>query len=424
MKLTRSAFTLAATLLAGSALALQPAQPQPQPQPQPAQPPANPGPRPPAGPRPLPTAPGQPRTPPPTQPTQASRPELPPPPPPPEFTPPNWASPELEKIGAMLTGSWKSASSVEQHDGKGKADIWMHIHPIVVQGMDSTLYVENSRADAPSKPYRQAIFQLYSYKGKPRLRTYTFAPGRDTGAMTGMWLVPEYLPQIAGGELTATLDVELTPSGNGYAGKTPYPYPTSTHGAVEMTSDVQLTADTLTTKDRGYDATGKIVWGASETDSYTFKKTQPPYTAEKRDNGLIIISMLPGEPSAQKIAKGDRVAIHYTGWYTNGRMFESSRPRGIPLQYNQGAGMVAGMTQGMDGAAKGEVRRLVIPWELGYGAAGNRNFPPYSNLIFDTEVMSIQTPEPAPEAPPAQPSTEPAAEPKHDHEHPAEPQPK
>ncbi len=317
-----------------------------------------------------------------------------------------WGTPEIEKIGKMLSGSWKTTAPVnQQNPAAGKIDVWMHIVPMAVQGLDGTMYVENARSDAPHRPYRQAIFQLYSYKGKARLRTYEFR-NRDTGGMVGLWLAPQYLPQIAAGELIATIDIDISPSGKGYAGKSPYPFPTGVGGAVEMTSELQLTDDTIVTEDRGFDATGKIVWGSSENDSYTFKKTAPASTADVRDNGLIVISMVPGT-GEKKIARGDRVSMHYTGWLANGKLWDTSRNVDRPLMYNQGAGMVAGLTQGMEGAGLREVRRLVIPWDLGYGAAGYRNVPPYTNLIIETEVMSIETPE-TPPGPPPQAPTPPA----------------
>lgn len=344
----------------------------------------------------------------PGKPTPASRPAPPTPAQPdtltaapdaPVYTPPSWASPECEKIAGLLTGSWKTATPVaQQGSADSKVDVWMHVKPIRVQGLDSTLYVEQTRSDAPHKPFRQAIFELYPYKGKTRLRTYEFR-SRNPASMTGLWLAPEYFPPIAAGELIATIDVDLAPASGGFAGKTPYPYPTGLYGAVEMTSDLSLSADTLTTQDRGYDAAGKIVWGASEKDSYTFKKTAPDVTADKRDNGLIIISFVPGT-GEKKIEKGDRVSFHYTGWFASGDTFDSSRAK-RPLIYNHPAGIVAGLIQGFEGTSKGECRKIIIPWNLGYGAQGSRTVPPYTNILFETEIMSVDTP-PAltPTAPP------------------------
>jgi hypothetical protein len=68
---------------------------------------------------------------------------------------------------------------------------------------------------------------------------------------------------------------------------------------------------------------------------------------------------------------GKQPVVHYTGWLPDGKKFDSSRDRGEPFSFTLGAGQViAGWDQGVAGMKVGGRRKLVIPADLGYGAAG------------------------------------------------------
>lgn len=340
----------------------------------------------------------------------------------PAYTPPGWTSPDLQKIGEMLVGTWKTATPVPQAGSPDtKVDIVMHVVPVKFTDLTDTMYVEIARADAPHKPYRQAIFQLYKFKDKPRLRTYEFFR-RDNAFLAGLWAVPQFLPAFESANVIATLDVELTPSADGYVGKTPYPYPTGVGGAVEMTTNMKLGKDTLESEDRGFDAGGKVVWGSGPNDKYVFKRSQPTLTVKQLDGGLTLLAF--AQPTeGRPIETGDRVGAHYSGYLTNGFQFDSSRPRGQPLLFTQG-NLIQGWNKGLLGLTKGSIVKVVIPSELGYGAQGQprAGIPANATLIFDIEIMSVDAPLPpqtegaAPQSPtqpaqqpaqPAQPATQP-----------------
>ena len=88
--------------------------------------------------------------------------------------------------------------------------------------------------------------------------------------------------------------------------------------------------------------------------------------------------------------------VHYTGWLTDGKKFDSSRdtmPNGkprTPLGFPQGfRRVIAGWDLGFEGMRVGAHRRLFIPYQLGYGEAGRPPIPPKAELIFDVELMAV-----------------------------------
>ena len=89
---------------------------------------------------------------------------------------------------------------------------------------------------------------------------------------------------------------------------------------------------------------------------------------------------------------GQTVKVHYTGWLTDGKKFDSSLDRGEPLEFKLGAGMVIkGWDEGVQGIKVGGKRKLIIPPELGYGKKGfGKEIPPDAELIFEVELLKIK----------------------------------
>jgi FKBP-type peptidyl-prolyl cis-trans isomerase FkpA len=88
---------------------------------------------------------------------------------------------------------------------------------------------------------------------------------------------------------------------------------------------------------------------------------------------------------------GDSVKVHYTGWLTDGKKFDSSVDHGQPFVFKLGAGMVIkGWDEGVAGMKVGGKRQLHIPAALGYGARGaGGDIPPNAELIFDVELLGV-----------------------------------
>lgn len=91
-------------------------------------------------------------------------------------------------------------------------------------------------------------------------------------------------------------------------------------------------------------------------------------------------------------SSGKTVKVHYTGWLTNGKKFDSSVDRGTPFSFKLGAmQVIKGWDEGVAGMKIGGKRQLKIPPELGYGAqgVGGGLIPPNSTLIFDVELLDV-----------------------------------
>jgi FKBP-type peptidyl-prolyl cis-trans isomerase len=111
--------------------------------------------------------------------------------------------------------------------------------------------------------------------------------------------------------------------------------------------------------------------------------------ATKLPDGLEYWDIKEGTGPAAK--KGDKVKVHYTGWLTEGKKFDSSVDRNDPFAFALGAGQVIkGWDEGVAGMKVGGKRQLRIPPELGYGSRGTGGvIPPNATLIFDVDLLGI-----------------------------------
>lgn len=110
----------------------------------------------------------------------------------------------------------------------------------------------------------------------------------------------------------------------------------------------------------------------------------PPADAEKTESGLASKVLKEGTGTEHPTATST-VRAHYTGWTTDGQMFDSSVQRGQPLTMPLNR-VIAGWTEGVQLMVEGEKRRFWIPQDLAYkGAPG----APAGMLVFDVELIEI-----------------------------------
>lgn len=111
----------------------------------------------------------------------------------------------------------------------------------------------------------------------------------------------------------------------------------------------------------------------------------------KTASGLEYWDVKHGTGAAAKA--GDTVTVHYTGWLTNGKKFDSSLDRGEPftVEHLGNAPVIKGWNEGIQGMKVGGKRQLRIPPDLAYGPGGYPPvIPPNSTLIFDVELLGIK----------------------------------
>ena len=106
-------------------------------------------------------------------------------------------------------------------------------------------------------------------------------------------------------------------------------------------------------------------------------------------SGLQYWDLVPGKGATA--ARGQKVQVHYTGWLTSGKKFDSS-VGGAPFAFTLGSGQVIkGWDEGVAGMKVAGKRQLRIPPQLAYGSSGYPGvIPPNSTLVFDVELLDVK----------------------------------
>jgi peptidylprolyl isomerase len=113
--------------------------------------------------------------------------------------------------------------------------------------------------------------------------------------------------------------------------------------------------------------------------------TEPPDAATRTPSGLVYIVLKPGS-GARYASEFGRVTVHYTGWTTDGKMFDSSVARGTPATLALQE-VIPGWREGLQLMVEGERTRFWIPQDLAYrGQAGS----PAGMLVFDVDLIRIE----------------------------------
>ena len=122
-----------------------------------------------------------------------------------------------------------------------------------------------------------------------------------------------------------------------------------------------------------------------------------PSSATQTESGLAYTILESGEGNEHPAANAN-VTVHYTGWMTNGQMFDSSVVRGEPTSFPLDR-VIPGWTEGLQLMKVGDKARFWIPGDLAYGNEPSNPGYPYGTLVFDVELLDFKNPPPPPATP-------------------------
>jgi peptidylprolyl isomerase len=111
----------------------------------------------------------------------------------------------------------------------------------------------------------------------------------------------------------------------------------------------------------------------------------PPADAVRTPTGLVSKVLSPGTGTRHP-RPNSQVVVHYTGWTTDGKMFDSSVTKGQPASFSLD-GVIVGWTEGVQMMVVGEKRRFWIPPKLAYEGKDG----PQGTLVFDIELIRIES---------------------------------
>jgi FKBP-type peptidyl-prolyl cis-trans isomerase len=145
-------------------------------------------------------------------------------------------------------------------------------------------------------------------------------------------------------------------------------------------------------------ALGSLLASGSETLAFPFHHknsgdkllmAQAPTGTIKTPSGLQYTDEKVGSGASPR--QGQTVSVHYTGWLTDGKKFDSSLDRGQPFEFVLGQGQVIkGWDEGVASMKIGGKRKLIIPPDLGYGAKGAAGaIPPNATLVFEVQLLGV-----------------------------------
>lgn len=137
------------------------------------------------------------------------------------------------------------------------------------------------------------------------------------------------------------------------------------------------------------------------TVSFGFADAKDGKKSSKKTPNSAAAVVTPGKVNIEEIKAGDgaaagpgkTVTLHYTGWLTNGKKFDSSRDSGKPFTFTFGKNeVIPGYEKGLNGMKVHGKRKITIPSDLAYGerGAGNGVIPPNATLVFEIELLDVK----------------------------------
>ncbi len=140
-----------------------------------------------------------------------------------------------------------------------------------------------------------------------------------------------------------------------------------------------------------------LVLGLMLTASLATQDDQIPADTENKTtaSGLQYCVLKASEGPVDHPKMHDKVRVHYTGWFKDGTVFDSSRSKGEPIEFTLGE-VIEGWNEGLQLMSPGDRFKFTIPYKMAYGEKGRPGIPPKSDLIFDVELLaiSLRAPEP------------------------------
>jgi len=167
-----------------------------------------------------------------------------------------------------------------------------------------------------------------------------------------------------------------------------YAYPdTSTEDGTAVLMAVTA-SDAFTPLER---AEGEAVEPAEDLPAVTLDETGAPSVdfseAGDMPEELVAQTLIKGE--GDKVAVGDSITVHYTGWVWDGDQFDSSWANGSSISFTLSSdSLIEGWVQGLEGQTVGSQVLLVIPPDLGYGEQESDSIPANSTLVFVVDILA------------------------------------
>lgn len=154
---------------------------------------------------------------------------------------------------------------------------------------------------------------------------------------------------------------------------------------IEQLSQANSTSNDTATSDQSDQSTNE-----SNTEENKLEGTQlADYTPGESVDGLRVIDLVEG--TGDPVQSGATITAHYTGaLVSTGVIFQSSLDSGQPFT-SPLSGLIEGWQEGIPGMKPGGKRRLIIPAEQAYGSAERPGIPANSDLVFDIELISVDS---------------------------------
>jgi len=132
--------------------------------------------------------------------------------------------------------------------------------------------------------------------------------------------------------------------------------------------------------------------GGTTTESLTFAPSLSVDLGRMTQtaSGLYFEEMKLG--TGREAGGGDRVTVHYAGWFPDGTLFDSTAPPEDPVGFTLGRGeVIRGWDEGIRGMKAGGVRKLIVPPQLAYGSRGvPGSVPRNATLVFQIELVEVE----------------------------------